>query len=163
MIKVTQKSITPKVTGFPVETQQDFEQKIIELARVSRVMKGGKRMRFRAAVAIGNHKGEIGLGIAKATDVGIAIAKAATHAKKQLQKVRIKKGTIPHEIRYKYKAAKVLLKPAGAGHGLKAGGVMRIILELVGIENITAKMLGSANKINNARATLKALALLKDK
>jgi small subunit ribosomal protein S5 len=144
-----------------VRSEEEFEQKLIDLARVTRVVAGGKRMRFRACLVIGNKKGQIGYGIAKGNDVALAMGKALRAAKKNLIDVNILNGVIPHEIRIKYKSAKIILKPATAGKGIKAGGVMRIILELGGIESATGKILGSKNKINNVRATFLALTQLK--
>ena len=145
-----------------VREEKEFDQKIIDLARVTRVMAGGKRMRFRAAVVIGDHKGRVGFGLAKGTDVSIAIGKAVRKAEKNVTTVPLTKdGSIPHEMLLKEGAAKIMLKPAGTGHGVKAGGAMRIVLELAGIENVTGKMLGSGNKINNSRATISALRQLK--
>jgi len=145
------------------EQEQEFDQKILDLARVTRVMAGGKRMRFRAAVVIGDHKGKVGFGLAKGADVSIAIGKAVRKAQKNIITVPItKNGSIPHEIIHKAGAAKILLKPARAGHGVKAGGAMRTVLELAGIENVTGKMLGSANKVNNSHAIISALQLLKE-
>lgn len=142
--------------------EQEFDQKIIDLARVTRVMAGGKRMRFRAAIVIGDHKGRVGFGLAKGADVSIAIGKAVRKAQKNMITIPITKdGSIAHEILHKEGAAKIMLKPAKAGHGVKAGGAMRIVLELVGIENITGKMLGSGNKVNNSRAMISALRTLK--
>ena len=147
----------------PKPEDDGFDQKIIDLARVTRVMKGGKRMRFRAAVAVGDHKGKVGFGIAKGADVSMAIGKASRKAKKGVVNVQTFNETIPHEIRHKYKAASVLLKPSGKGRGVKAGGAMRVILELAGIPNVTGKMMGSPNKMNNSKATIEALAALKKK
>lgn len=145
-----------------VREEKEFDQKVIDLARVTRVMAGGKRMRFRAAVVIGDHKGRVGFGLAKGADVSLAIGKAVRKAEKGLIKVNITKdGSIPHEIMHKMGAAKIILKPATKGHGVKAGGAMRIVLELAGIENVTGKMLGSGNKVNNSRAMISALRLLK--
>jgi len=141
--------------------KDDFDQKMIDLARVTRVMAGGKRMRFRACIVIGDHKGKIGWAVAKGADVSLAINKAASKARKNLVTVRAYKGTIPHPIEVKYKAARVMIKPAKLGSGIKAGGAVRAVLELSGIENISAKILGSSNKINNVRATFKALTSLK--
>lgn len=135
----------------------EFEQKIIDLARVTRVMKGGKRMRFRAGMVLGDKKGNIALAVAKGADVTIAITKAVTKAKKKLINVPIVNETIPHEVRMKYKAAKVLIKPAPLGTGIKAGGVMRSVLELAGIGNVVGKIMGSKNNINIAKATIEAL------
>lgn len=143
-----------------VRPQPEFEQKLVDLARVTRVVKGGKRLRFRACIVIGDQKGKIGFGIAKGTDVSIAINKAVAQAKKKLLQVDIQSETIPHEVRAKYGAAQVLLRPARKGHGLVAGGVVRVILTLAGFKNLTAKILGSDSKINNVKATMKALEIL---
>lgn len=137
--------------------EQEFEQKIIDLARVTRVTAGGKRMRFRACVAIGDGKGRVGIAVAKGADVSIAISKAVNKAKKNLIKVPIVNETIPHKIKVKFSAAKVLLKPAPKGTGIKAGGAVRIILELAGVPNAVGKILGTPNKVNNVKATIKAL------
>ena len=137
---------------------QEFEQEIIELARVTRVMAGGKRMRFRACVVVGDRKGRVGYGIAKGQDVSMAIAKASTQAKKNIFTVAlVDSRTIPHEVTVKYKAARIFLKPAKEGTGMKAGGALRKVLDLAGVIDITSKMHGSHNKINNVRATFKAL------
>jgi small subunit ribosomal protein S5 len=145
-----------------VREEKEFDQKIIDLARVTRVMAGGKRMRFRAAVVIGDHKGRVGFGLAKGADVSIAIGKAVRKAEKGIITVNLTNdGSIPHELFHKEGAAKIMLKPAAMGHGVKAGGAMRIVLELAGVENITGKMLGSGSKINNSRAMISALQLLK--
>jgi small subunit ribosomal protein S5 len=144
-----------------VELEKEFEQKLLDLARVTRVTAGGKNLRFRACVAIGNRNGQVGVGVAKGPDVAIAIEKAVRQAKKNLIEVPIVNGTIPHWIKEKYGAAEILLRPASAGKGLMAGGVIRAIAELAGIQNITAKMLGSNNKIANARATINAFLKLK--
>ncbi len=139
---------------------QEFEQAIIELARVTRVMAGGKRMRFRACVVVGDRKGRVGYGLAKGQDVSMAIAKASTQAKKNVITVPIvDKRTIPHQITVKYKAARVFLKPAKEGTGMKAGGALRQVLDLAGVVDIVSKIHGSKNKINNVRATFKALTM----
>ena len=137
--------------------REEFEQRIIDLARVTRVMAGGKRMRFRACVVIGDRRGRVAMGVAKGADVTIAINKAVAKAKKQILHVQFVHGTIAHEISEKYKAAKVLLRPAQKGKGIVAGGAMRQVFELVGVPNIVAKIQGSTNKINIVRATLAAL------
>lgn len=139
----------------------EFDQKIIDIARVTRVMAGGKRMRFRACVAIGDHKGRVAIGLAKGLDVTMAVNKAVNKAKKSLITVPIVNGTIPHEVRQKSDAALIILKPASQGKGIIAGSVVRIILELAGLHNVTSKMLGSHNKINNAKCTMKALQSLR--
>jgi len=133
----------------------------LDLARITRVTAGGKRLRFRAVVLVGNRKGVVGLGVAKGADVRLAMQKATTQAKKHLVSVPIIKDTIPHQIQVKYGSAVILLKPARQGTGLIAGGPMRVVLELAGIPNVVAKMLGASNKLNNARAVLKALASFK--
>jgi small subunit ribosomal protein S5 len=137
--------------------EQEFEQRLIQVARVTRVMKGGKRMRFRALLAIGDRKGRVGIGVAKGADVTMAIQKAFNQAKKNLVHVPIVKGTIPHEVVVKFKASKIMMKPAISGSGVKAGGAVRVILELAGVQDVTAKILGGSNKINNVKATLAAL------
>lgn len=136
---------------------RDFDQTLVDVARVARVVKGGKRFRFRATIVIGDHKGKVGLGVAKGPDVTTAIAKAVNQAKKNSIFVPLVNDTIPHEIQYKYSSASVLLKPARPGTGIIAGGGVRAVAELAGIKNLLSKMLGSANKINNIRATLLAL------
>lgn len=140
-----------------IKPVEEFEQKIIDLARVTRVMAGGKRMRFRACVVIGNKRGQIGYAVAKGADVTLAVNKAVTKAKKHLLTVTMHKETIPHEVRVKYKAASIILKPAPLGTGIKAGGAVREVLALSGIPNIVAKIIGSNNKINNVKATFFAL------
>jgi small subunit ribosomal protein S5 len=142
--------------------KSEFDQKVLDMARVTRVVAGGKRFSFRATVAIGNHQGKIGVGIGKGLDVAKSVDKGVADAKKNLTFIPLKNGTIPHEVYAKYSAAKVLLKPSPRGAGLVAGGAVRVICYLAGIENVTAKILGrSANKLNNARATLAALRSLK--
>ena len=135
----------------------EFEQRIIDLARVTRVMAGGKRMKFRACIVLGDKNGRVAMGLAKGIDVSQAISKSATQARKQIQTVPIYNGTIPHQVTVKLKSAKIMIKPAKKGNGIKAGGVVRTVLELSGIKDVTAKILGANNKINNARATLLAL------
>ena len=142
--------------------KDEFDSKILDIARVARVVKGGRRFSFRTTVIAGDKKGRVGIGIGKGADVASGMNKATAKAKKNLIKVNIKNDTIPYEISEKYGAAKVFLKPAKKGRGVSAGGAVRTVVELAGIENISAKILGSANKINNAKATLKALAKLKN-
>lgn len=144
------------------EAKDEFEQKILEIARVTRVMAGGKRMNFRACVAVGDRKGTVGVGLGKGSDVTIAINKAVNRAKKNMIKVPIVNETIPHEVRHKLGAAKILLKPAKKGRGVISGGVVRGILELAGINNVTSKTMGTSNKINNARCTIAALETLRN-
>lgn len=141
--------------------QEEFEQRIVDIARVTRVMAGGKRMRFRTCVAIGNKKGQVAIGLAKGKDVTIGITKAVAKAKKNIINVPIVNDTIPHEIYQKFGAAKILFKPARKGRGIIAGGAVRIVLELSGIKNITSKILGTNNKVNNVKCTIEALQNLK--
>jgi len=139
-----------------LKKEEEFEQRIVDLARVTRVMAGGKRMKFRACLAIGDKKGRVSFGVAKGADVTNAIAKAFNKAKKNVIKVPIVNETIPHQVRVKFKSAKILLRPAKKGTGVKAGGAVRILCELAGLANVTAKILGSNNKINNVKATMLA-------
>jgi len=145
----------------PEREKDEFDQKMIDLARVTRVMAGGKRMRFRACIVVGDGKGRLGWALAKGADVSIAMNKAAARAKKDLITVRSVNGTIPHVIKIKYKAAQILFKPARKGTGIKAGGAVRAVLELSGIQDISAKILGTNNKITNVHATFLALTSMK--
>jgi len=140
---------------------REFEQKILDLARVTRVTKGGKRMRFRTCLIIGDKKGRVGIGVAKGADVASSIDKAFRQAKKNLVTVPLVDMTIPHAVNVKFGAAKVLLKPAPEGTGLKSGGAIRVVLELAGVPNAVSKILGSSNKINIAKATFAGLKELK--
>ncbi len=145
----------------PKREVSEFQQTIVEIARVTRVMAGGKRISFRACVVIGDKKGRVAMGLAKAKDVPMAVQKAVRQAEKNLIKVPLREGTIAHEIRSKFGAARIMLKPAPAGTGIISGGAVRIVLELAGVENIVSKVFGSNNKVNNIKATLHALASLK--
>ena len=144
-----------------VPAEADYEEKNVEVARVTRVTKGGKRMRFRVLSVIGNRKGRTGFGLAKGVDVAGASNKANTQARKSLITVPLVNETIPHEVTAKFGAAVVLLKPAPKGSGVKAGGAVRIVLELAGVPNVVSKILGSSNKTNNVKATFAALRLLR--
>lgn len=141
--------------------EKDFDQQIIEIARVTRVMAGGKRMRFRACVVIGDRKGKVGSAIAKGADVTLAVNKAVTKARKNMINVPLINETIPHQVKVKFGAAKILIKPARIGTGIIAGGAVRAVLDLAGVSNVVAKILGTNNKINNVKGTIKALQLLK--
>lgn len=143
--------------------KREFEQKIVEIKRVTRVVAGGKRMRFRALVVIGDKKGKVGIGLRKGADVSEAINKAVNAAKKTMIPIKIVNDTIPHEIKFKYKSSVVFLKPAQPGTGVIAGGAIRQVLDLVGVKNVLSKMLGSSNKVNNVMATYLALARLRSK
>ena len=146
---------------FEEKPPEEFEQRIVDIARVTRVMAGGKRMRFRACVAIGDKKGRVGIGLAKGADVTLAVAKAVNQAKKELVMVPMVKETIPHSFDQWFGAAHVLLKPAAAGRGIIGGGIVRTILELTGIHNVTSKILGTNNKVNNAKCVIEALRSLR--
>ncbi len=150
-----------KFSKRPEKKKDDFEQRILDLARVTRVMKGGKRMRFRACVVIGDKKGKVGIGMGKGADVAIAMNKAANVARKNIVEVSTVNETIPHEVFHKFGAGKILLKPASRGKGVIAGGIVRVILELAGIHNVTSKILGTNNKVTNAKCTIEALKSLK--
>ncbi len=138
---------------------KEFEEAIIQIARVTRVVKGGRRMRFRIAVVIGDKKGRVGFGIGKSGEVLGGIQKAVFAAKKNLIKISLdnKTESIPHNIKGKFKASQVLLLPAQKGKGIIAGGAVRKVLELAGIKNVLSKMHGSRNALNITKATLKAL------
>ncbi len=140
----------------PVEEKQ-FDERVVHVDRVARVVKGGRRFRFRALVVVGDKKGRIGIGISKGADVTAAVAKAVDVAKKNMVSVKLYKGTFPHEAQAKVGGSNILLKPASAGTGLIAGGVVRTVLEVAGVHNALSKSLGSTNKINTAYATLDAL------
>jgi small subunit ribosomal protein S5 len=139
----------------------EFEQRIVDIARVTRVMAGGKRMRFRACVAIGDKKGKVAIGLAKGADVTLAVAKAVNQAKKEMVTVPMVNQTIPHSVDQWFGAAHVLLKPAAVGRGIIGGGIVRTILELTGVNNVTSKILGTNNKVNNAKCVIEALKSLR--
>jgi len=151
----------PARPGGEVPLESDYEEKNLEIARVTRVTKGGKHMRFRALTIIGNRKGRVGFGLAKGLDVAMATSKATTQARKALITVPLTNDTIPHVVQAKFAAARILLKPAPKGTGIKAGGAVRTVLELAGVPNVVSKILGSANKINNVKATFVALRKLR--
>lgn len=143
--------------GPVVEEKKEFDERIVHIDRVARVVKGGRRFRFRALVVVGDHKGRVGIGIAKGADVTAAVTKATEVAKKHLTHVNLYKGTLPHDAEGKVSGARILIKPASAGTGLIAGGVVRTILEVAGVSNVLSKSLGSSNKANIAYATIAAL------
>ncbi len=144
------------------EKKDEFDSKLLDLARVTRVTKGGRRLRFRAGVVVGDKKGRVGFGISKGSDVAQAIEKATRLAKKNIINVPIVNETIPHPVDAKFGAAKVMLKPQRKGRGLVAGGTTRVICSLAGIKNVSSKKIGrTSNKVNNAKAVIKALKQLK--
>ena len=144
--------------------QDEFDSKLLELKRVSHTREGGKRMSFKAVMVVGDKKGKVGVGTASGSDVAKAINKATRLSKKNVIKVAIVENTIPHQVEAKFGAARVLIKPQKKGRGLVAGGTVRVICILAGIKNISSKILGgTSNKLNNARATIKALKKLKNK
>ncbi len=151
----------------PREARQksEYDEKVIEVRRVNRVVKGGKRFSFRALVVAGNKKGKVGIGMAKGLDVPSAIDKAKRQAEKNVFLVPLKeKRTLPYDIEGKSGASRVLLKPARTGHGLIAGGPVRIVLDLAGVRDISAKILGkTTNKLTNAMAAVDALKKLNKK
>ena len=146
-------------TDMPVEEKQ-FDERTLHIDRVARVVKGGRRFRFRALVVVGDRKHRVGVGSAKGMDVTAAVSKATEVAKKQFVTVSLYKGTLPHEAQAKVGGANILIMPASAGTGLIAGGVVRTILEVAGVKNVLSKSLGSSNKTNTAYATIEALSSL---
>lgn len=144
--------------------QQEADTRLLDLARVTRVAAGGRRFRFRALVVWGDKQGNVGVGVAKGTDVAQAVEKATRQAKKKAFHVPTQEGTIPHEVAAKFGASRVLLRPQQKGRGLVAGGPIRTICEFAGIQNISGKFLSRThNKLNNAMATIAALKKLKAK
>ena len=136
---------------------KEFDERVVEVQRVSRVVKGGRRIRFRVLVVLGDHKGRIGYGVAKATEVSEAVRKATAKAKKAVITVPVINGTIAHEINAKHGASKIMFRPATPGTTIVAGGSVRTVCDLAGITDILTKIQGSNNKINNVKATIKAL------
>lgn len=134
-----------------------FQEYVIGIDRVARVVKGGRRFRFKALVAVGDGKQRVGVGVSKGQDVQTAVSKAVDQAKKNLITIPVVNATIPHDVQAKVGGAKVLLKPAAPGTGVIAGGAVRSIINLTGVTNLLSKALGSTNKVNNAYATLEAL------
>lgn len=141
--------------------EKEFSEKIIQVNRVSKKVKGGNKIGFSVLVAVGNKEGKVGIGLGKAPDVRSAIQKAVRRAKKNIFEVPLQGTTIPHQVRIKRGAAKILLKPAPTGAGLIAGGPVRIVAELAGIKDLSAKILGTRNKLSNTTTTLAALKKLK--
>lgn len=139
----------------------EFEEVTLSVDRVTRVVKGGRRMRFRAVVVIGNKKGKVGLGTGKATEVQAAVKKAASDARRNMIRVPLVDGTIPHEIDAKFKAARIRLMPARPGTGVIAGSALRVVLENAGVKNVLSKRFGTGNKLVNAQCIMRALQKLR--
>lgn len=137
--------------------EKQFDERVVHIDRVARVVKGGRRFRFRALVVVGDRKHKVGIGLAKGADVTAAVTKATEVAKKHMTLIAVEKGTIPHEAEAKVGGARILIKPASIGTGLIAGGVVRTVLEVAGVGNALSKSLGSTNKANTAYATIAAL------
>lgn len=139
----------------------EFAEATLSVDRVTRVVKGGRRMRFRAIVVVGNRKGKVGLGTGKASEVQAAVRKAASKAKRTMIRIPIVQGTIPHQVEHKFKAAKIRLLPAVEGTGIIAGGALRVILDHAGVKNVLSKRFGTRNKLVNAQAAMQALEKLR--
>lgn len=161
MTRDENKTTTNEVTFTAPEP--DMEEKVVSVDRISRTVAGGRRIRFRALVIVGNRLNKVGVGMAKANDVQSAIAKAVSQAKKVMITVPIMDETIPHIVTTTYGTSSVLLKPAPKGHSIIAGGAVRPVLELAGIKNIVSKTIGSSNALNSAMATYSALKSLKSR
>ena len=150
-----------KIETTEEKPQSEWTERVVQISRVTKVVKGGKKLSFRAIVIVGNQKGQVGIGCAKASEVIIAIQKAIADGRKNVINVPIFKTTIPHPITGKSGAGAVMLRPASAGTGIIAGGAVRSVLELAGIENILSKSLGSKSPLNAANATIEALKALR--
>ena len=143
------------------KVEKEFEEKVIQVNRVSKKTKGGNRISFSVLVVVGDKKGRVGVGLGKSKEVSEGIKKAVSYAKKHLITVPLRKNTIPHDVRVKRGAAEVLLRPAPEGSGLIAGGAVRAVVEAVGIKDISSKVLGTSNQASNVYACLEALRKLK--
>jgi len=139
----------------------EYEEKVLQIRRVSKKTTGGSAIGFTALVVVGNRAGKVGTGYGKAKDVASAVAKGVTQAKKNLATIKLTGSTIAHQVEAKYESAKVMLKPAPKGTGIIAGGSIRTVVDLAGIKDVSAKMIGANNKISNVRCTIKALSKLR--
>ncbi|MEK9169302.1 MAG: 30S ribosomal protein S5, partial [Patescibacteria group bacterium] len=137
------------------QEDKEFQEKVVKIRRVSKKTTGGNYVTFSALVVVGNRKGKVGIGLGRSLEVPPAIQKAISYAKKHMITVPMRNKTIPHEVRVKFKAALILLKPAPEGTGLKVGSVTRVILDLAGVENASGKIIGSRNQIVNTYAIMK--------
>lgn len=145
------------------QEDKEFQEKVVKIRRVSKKTTGGNYVTFSALVVVGNRKGRVGIGLGRSLEVPPAIQKAISYAKKHMITVPMRNKTIPHEVRVKFRAARILLKPAPEGTGLKVGSVTRVILDLAGVENASGKIIGSRNQIVNTYAIMKALSMLRTK
>ena len=148
--------------SFRKREPKEFEEEVMQIARVTRVVKGGRKLRFRATVAIGNRKGKVGVGVGKSQEVTGAIQKAIAQAKKVLTTVTLDGTTIPHDLKIKLKSSKIVFLPAAPGTGVIAGGPIRKVLELAGVKDILSKSYGTTNKLNNTKATFEALKMFRE-
>jgi small subunit ribosomal protein S5 len=144
------------------EEVEELDERVVHIARTSKVIKGGRRFNFRALVVVGDNKGSVGVGVGKARQVPDAIRKGSERAKRNMKKIALAGTTIPHETTVRYSAAKVMLRPASPGTGVIAGGGVRAVVEAAGIKDILTKSMGSANILNVVKATMKALEGLND-
>jgi small subunit ribosomal protein S5 len=144
----------------PYGVEKEFEETVVQINRISKKTKGGNQIRFSALVVVGDRKGKVGAGLAKAGDVRNAIRKAIAAAKKKLINVPLKGTTVPYSVREKFSAANVVIRPAPPGSGIIAGGPIRVVMEAAGIRDVSGKILGTKNKISNVYATLKALSTI---
>ncbi len=145
------------------QVKKEFEEVLLEVGRVTKVTSGGRQLRFRAAVVIGDRKGRVGFGLGKAQEVSVAVEKAVNSAKRHLIKVPLENGTVPHQVATKFKSVKIMIHPAAEGTGIIAGGSARRILELAGCQNILSKRHGGRNVITTAYATMEALKMYQTK
>jgi small subunit ribosomal protein S5 len=147
----------------PDMAAKEFEEKVVQINRVSKKTKGGNRVGFSALVVVGDRKGRVGIGMGKAADVSSAMKKGITYAQKRMVTINMRGTTIPHEVRLKLGAARIILKPAPPGSGVIAGGSVRAVIEAAGVKDVIGKILGTSNKISNVRATFEALKQLRNR